>query len=57
MWVLILTILTTEAPAVASVPGFASEAVCHVAGEAWKRGALETRKTSHAYFLCVKPGA
>ena len=55
MWILILTLATSEAPAIASVPGFSSETACEAAGVKWKAGAEATRRASQAFFMCVKP--
>jgi len=53
MWVLILTIITTEAPAVTSVPGFSSELTCKSAGTTWLKTADPDRRHVKLSFVCV----
>ena len=54
MWILILTMTSSEAPAIAQVPGFTSEAACQFAGAAWKGQAQEMRRNTLAVFVCTK---
>lgn len=52
-WVLVLTIWAglQQGSAIASVPGFKSEADCKIAGAAWLQQSLSHVKPT---YLCVK---
>lgn len=56
-WVLILFVVNTEARALTSVPGFASEAQCRAAGEraveAFNTGGFTARER----YVCVAHGS
>lgn len=52
MWTLILT-LTFGTPAVTSVPGFASEHACQIAGQQWRTDYLAAPPGTLRGFLCV----
>lgn len=54
MWILILTILSSDGAVVAAVPGFTSQEQCMAAGRVWRAQVQEHWNARPAIIVCGK---